>query len=538
MGVFDDVRMYGRFASGLRSFLRHTLTLDEALAIVRRRLAEREMNFVRLVRRGIFGYPRSPYLPLLQAAGCQIGDVEHMVRSAGLEGTLHALRDAGVFVTFEEFKGRAPIVRNGRLIEVKARDFRNPYLISSYQAETSGSTGAGARVDIDLDNLAAQASQILIAQHAHGVAYLPTAVWRSPLPDGSGIANILRSARFGNVPEKWFSPIADQDLKPALRFRLATPGIVALARLYGRPLPSPERVTMDQAAVVARWAVATRKARGGCVVRAHVSMSLRVCLAAQEEGLDLSGVTFISGGEPPTPAKVNAITRTGAGWLPVYISSDVGCIGAGCAQPVDGNDLHLFKDGVAVIQSERQVPGCDTPVPAFCFTSLLPSAPTLLLNVESDDYGVIETRRCGCPLEACGLTEHIREIRSFNKLTGEGVTLVGSDMVRILEEVLPARFGGSPLDYQLLEEEDDLGRTRLHLVVSPAIRIDDEAMVVETVLGALRKCTVAGDLAAAIWSQAGTLRVRRAAPVWTARGKFMPFRRIDDLKMFTRRGER
>ena len=139
---------------------------------------------------------------------------------------------------------------------------------------------------------------------------------------------------------------------------------------------------------------------------------------------------------------------------------------------------------------------------------------------------------------ACGLTEHIREIRSFNKLTGEGVTLVGSDMVRILEEVLPARFGGSPLDYQLLEEEDDLGRTRLHLVVSPAIRIDDEAMVVETVLGALRKCTVAGDLAAAIWSQAGTLRVRRAAPVWTARGKFMPFRRIDDLKMFTWRGER
>ncbi len=524
MGALADVRMYGRFAWGLRSFLRHTLTIDDALAIVRRRLADREASFVRLVKRGIFGYPRSPYRPLFEAAGCEMGDIERMVRGDGLEPTLRALRDAGVFVTFEEFKGRAPIERNGRVVEVKAGDFRNPYLTSSYQAETSGTTGAGARVDIDLDNLAAQTSQLLIAHHAHGVAYLPTAVWRSPLPDGSGIANILRSARWGNVPEKWFSPTGDQDLRAALRFRLATRGIIALARLYGRPIPSPERVTMDQAAVVARWAATTRKARGGCVVRAHVSAALRVCLAAQDEGLDLSGVTFISGGEPPTPAKVSAIARTGAGWLPVYISSDVGCIGAGCARPVDGNDLHLFKDGLAVIESPRQVPGCAEPVPALYFTGLLPSAPMLLLNVESDDYGVIETRRCECPLDACGLTEHIREVRSFSKLTGEGVTLVGSDMVRILEEVLPARFGGSPLDYQLLEEEDEAGRTRLHLVISPAIRIDDEAAVVDAVIGALQESSVAGDLAAAIWRQAGTLQIRRAAPMWTPRGKFMPFR--------------
>ncbi|MCX6545214.1 MAG: hypothetical protein NTV05_12500 [Acidobacteria bacterium] len=524
MSVLDDSKMYARFAWGLRGFLRHTLTVEEALATVRRRLAEREQNFLRLVRKGIFGYARSPYRQLLEAASCQMGDIERLVRSDGLEGTLRALRDAGVFVTFEEFKGRTPIVRNGRVINAGAHDFRNPYLSAAYAAETSGSTGAGARVDIDLDNLAAQASQVLLAQHAHGVAHVPMAIWRAPLPDGSGIANILRAARFGNVPEKWFSPIGDQDLRPPLRFRIATKGIVALARLYGRPIPSPERVTMNQAVVVARWAIATRQACGACVVRAHVSMALRVCLAARAEGLDLSGVTFVSGGEPPTPAKVNAITSTGAGWLPVYISSDVGCIGAGCARPVDGNDLHLFKDGVAVIVSERHVPGWDAPLGAFCFTSLLPAAPMLLLNVESDDVGVIETRNCGCPLEAYGLTDHLREVRSFSKLTGEGVTLVGSDMVRILEEVLPARFGGSPLDYQLLEEEDDVGHTRLYLVISPTIQIDDEAVVVDTVLASLRQDSVATADAAAIWSQAGTLRVRRAVPAWTARGKFMPLR--------------
>jgi len=92
------------------------------------------------------------------------------------------------------------------------------------------------------------------------------------------------------------------------------------------------------------------------------------------------------------------------------------------------------------------VPGSDITVDAFHFTTLLPTARKLLLNVESDDYGVVETRSCGGPLESYGYTEHLRQIRSFRKLTGEGVTLVGSEMLRILEEVLPARFGGSPLD--------------------------------------------------------------------------------------------
>lgn len=525
MSIVDDARMYARFAWGLRGFLRHTITEEEALASLRQRLAKREQNFLRLVSKGIFGYSRSPYRPLLEEAGCEMADIEQMVRTSGLEATLRSLRDAGVFVTFEEFKGRAPIVRNGRVVHVKASDFRNPYLASTYQAETGGTTGTGARVDIDLEYLAAQATQMLVAQHAHGVARVPMAIWRSTLPDGSGLANILRSARVGNVPERWFSPTSSRHLRPALRFRLATCGIVALSRLYGRPIPKPELVTMDQAAAVARWAAATRDARGACLVRAHVSMALRVCLAAREEGLNLTGVTFMSGGEPPTPAKVKAITDTGASWFPVYISSDIGCIGFGCARPVDGNDLHLCKDGVALIESRRQVPGVDAPFQIFCFTSLLSAAPVLLLNVEGDDCGIMETRRCGCLLETCGLTEHLRYVRSFSKLTGEGVTLVGSDMVRVLEEVLPARFGGSALDYQLLEEEDDHGYTRLSLVISPSVRIEDEARVIETVLAALRQTSVAGGVAAALWSQAGTLRIKRAAPVWTARGKFLPLRR-------------
>jgi hypothetical protein len=201
---------------------------------------------------------------------------------------------------------------------------------------------------------------------------------------------------------------------------------------------------------------------------------------------------------------------------------EVGLVGVGCARPLDGTDVHFMQEHLALIQHPRRVPGTDISVDAFQFTNLLPSSPKVLLNVESDDYGILETRACGCPLEGYGFGEHIREVRSFRKLTGEGVTLVGGEMIRILEEVLPARFGGGPLDYQLAEEEDEQGLTRLSLLISPRVEIADERAVVDTVLEALERSSVAAGLAQAIWRQAGTLRVQRKEPIWTARGKLMP----------------
>lgn len=522
MSILADLKMYARFAWGLPGFLCKTITLEEAKAIVRQRMAERESNFLRLVEKGIFGYPRSPYLPLLKLAQVELCDIQNMVRDKGLEDTLRALRDAGVYVTFEEFKGREPIVRHGQVIPVEAHDFDNPYLRHYYEAESGGTTGAGTRVAIDLDHLAAQAPLLMLAYNVHGVLGVPTAMWRGILPDGSGISNTLRHARFGQPPPRWFSPVVTRDLRPSLKYRLATQCIIVMGWLFGVPMPWPEPVSLDQAVVVARWAAEALEAHGVCLIRAHISTALRVCLAAQEEGIDLTGATCMGAGEPPTPAKVQEIIRTGARYVPNYVFSEAGHVGTGCVQPADCNDIHLFKDIVALIQYPRQVPGSEIAVDAFYFTSLLPTAPKLMLNVESDDYGVIEHRACGCPLEAYGYTEHLRHIRSFRKLTGEGVTLVGSEMVHILEEVLPARFGGSPLDYQLLEEEDEQGFTRLSLLVSPKVEIIDEMEVIEAMLEALGRGSVAADLARAIWSQAGTLRVKRMEPIWTSRGKLMP----------------
>lgn len=522
MSVLDQLKMYTRFGFGLQPFLSQRISLEEARAMIKKRLAERETNFLRLVERGVFGYSRSPYLPLLKLAGCEFGDILRMVRARGLEETLRALRRAGVYVTFEEFKGREPIVRNGQVIRAHTRDFDNPYLSRYYLAESGGTTGIGTRVPIDLSHLADQVPAIMLAYDAHGVLGVPTAIWRSVLPDNSGISYILRGARFGQVPQRWFTPITSRDLRSSLKYRLATQTILVMGRVFGIPLPWPEQLRLDQASVLAGWIAETLEAHGSCLIRTYVSMALRVCIAARDAGVDLRGATFMGGGEPPTPGKVREITRTGARWIPNYSLAETGRIGVGCVHPADGNDLHFLKDSLALIQCPRQVPGSEDTVDAFYFTTLLSTVPKLMLNVEIDDYGVIESRPCGCPLEAYGFPEHLRHVRSFSKLTGEGMTLVGSDMVRILEEVLPARFGGTPLDYQLLEEEGERGFTQLRLLVSPRIKVADEREVIGAVLEALGQAGDSADLARAIWRQARALSVKRMDPIWTARGKFMP----------------
>jgi hypothetical protein len=538
MSILTDLKMYARFALGLRRFLRHTISLDEAKKIVKQQMIDREKNFMHLIKRGIFGYPKSPYLPLLKLAGCGMGDIENMIRDKGLESTLLALREAGVYVTFEEFKGREPIVRKGKAIPVRLHDFDNPYLSHHYYGESSGTTGVGTRIEIDLDHHLAQTPSVMLCYDAHGVLHVPAAFWYGILPDITGVNNILRSALFGNVPKKWFSYIRKRDFKPSLKYLIATQYLIVMGRFFGVLIPSPESVPLDQAGMVARWAFETIKSYGACLVRTHTSMAVRVCAAAKEEGLDLTGTTFMGGGEPPTPAKVREIMRVGACWVPTYFFAETGSVGWGCAQPADGNDLHLFKHLSALIQYPRQVPGSEITIDAFHFTSLLPTAPKIMLNVESDDYGVIETRSCGCPLEGYGFTEHIRHVRSFRKLTGEGVTLVGNEMIKILEEVLPMRFGGSPLDYQLLEEEDEGGFTRLNLLVSPKIKIPNEEEIIEAVLNALGRSSVSADLAQSIWREAKTLRVKRMDPIWTARGKLMPLHLSQSSEDFSKKGEK
>jgi len=516
----QDIWAFSRFLWGLPAFLKKRMSPAEAAAILRQRLAQRDKNFLHGLKT-ILGTQPNPYRALFETAKCEFADVAKIVEQDGIESALRALRGAGVYVTFEEFKSRVAMVRDGREIPLTPHSFDNPLQSRAFHVSTGGSTGPGRPVAIDLEHLWASIPARLMNDSIHGFIGIPTALWFDDLP-GNGPNSVLTRVPYDSVPERWFSPIADSDARPALKFRLAQASILGVSRLAGTRLPKPEPVRLDQAAVIARWAKDALKRHGRCGIKTLVSRALRICLAAEELGIDLTGAIISGGGEPPTPAKVSVVRRTGARWISNYVMQEIGAVGSCCGNAIDEKDQHLLLDHVALIAHPRSVPGFDVAVDAFHVTTLLPSARKIMLNVELDDYGIVETRDCGCPWQELGFRTHLRGIRSFRKLTGEGMTLIGTDMVRILEHDLPQRFGGSPLDYQLLEEEDERGFTRLSIIVSPHVHVPNEGEVVEVVMKALSAAGHAAALSRTIWGQAGTLRVRRMQPIWTNRGKLMP----------------
>jgi len=149
------------------------------------------------------------------------------------------------------------------------------------------------------------------------------------------------------------------------------------------------------------------------------------------------------------------------------------------------------------------------------------AAPFVLVNVSLGDQAVLETRACGCPLEALGWTTHLRGIRSFEKLTAGGLTLLDVDVARVLEEELPRRFGGAPTDYQLVEDEAADGAARLRLVVDPRVGPADPDGVREAFLGALGHDRGGDRVTALAWREGHVLRVERRAPYRTANGKIL-----------------
>lgn len=514
-----DLRNFSNFVRTLGPVLRAPVTLERATASLRQRLDQREENFLATAEAGIFAHAASPYLPLFAFAGCTLGDLKQSIRTRGLESTLRALRQAGVYFTFEEFKGRQIVSRGRHAIAIAPDRFRNPAVRQHLWTQTGGSTGKPSRVAWSLAQTSVSAGYAIIRREAYGTRGLPTARWRGLMP--GEVNAVLTSALIGEMHARWFTPQTPADLRLAWRrYPLATYGLLAAMRLHGVKVPWPEHVPLESARVVAEWAADASRRRGGSCVSATASMSLRICVAARAAGLDLTGVQFSGGGEPMTPAKAAGIAAVGATCRPGYFAAETAGLGTSCAHPIDANDQHLFEDSHALIQATRPVPGSSAIVNAFNITTLLPTASNVFVNLELDDYGQVETRRCGCLFESLGLTTHARHIRSFRKLTGEGVSLVGSDMARVLEELLPARFGGSALDYQLVEEEDERGFTRLTLVVSPRVSLPDDATVITALLHALSAGDASADYARLTWQQAGTFRVARREPTSTERGKF------------------
>ncbi len=516
--------MYARFAAGLPAFLRQRITPESAAAVVAQRLRSREENFLKLARRTVFEGKASPYMFIMRSMRCEPGDVESIVRSEGLDAALEKLERGGLRLTFDEFKGRSPLVRDGRTFPVGPLSFDNPLGTRSLETQTTGSTGKPTRANIDLRHIEAMAAGRILSQQANGVLGWPTIMYRAGLPSAAGIGNILTHIVMGNPVRHWMSPLSVAEVGAPMRFRLAEAMLPVMARLSGQEFPPMEVVPIENAVKVAEAAAALVRSEGRCLVRCAISTSLSVATAAVEAGLDLTGVMFMGAAEPATDAKVRGILRSGASYTTNYGLAEAGMGGTGCPNGLDHTDVHFMSDALAVVPGSRRPDVPVDSVVSFVVTSLLEAAPKVMINVDIDDYGLLERRQCGCLLGELGLHQHMRQIRSYSKLTGRGVTLVGTDVVRVIEEVLPEKFGGFPQDYQLVEEESPDGQTTLTLLVNPSVHLVDEDAPALVLYQALARGTPGASFSGAILKGARAVRVRREQPKPNARGKQPAFR--------------
>ncbi|MGE0450107.1 MAG: hypothetical protein AB7Q29_11060 [Vicinamibacterales bacterium] len=510
----DQTMMVARLVRSLGPFFDAPLvTSTQAQLRLKEALNQRHLRFLDLLRRGVYERPESPYLPLLRRAGITYASVEKLVDQRGLEGALADLYDAGVYVTLDEFKARRPIRRAGLEVSTAGPVFDNPLMTRHYDTETSGSRGPGTRLAVDLETIDLEACYARLFLDDFDLDRRPKVLWRSVPPGAAGLKSVLRMARLGGGFEYWFSQTPTslrQDPKHAVLLR----AIRAAARWNGRTLPRPRHVGVADALTVAKVMAQYCAAGTPGYLSTTSSCAVRVCTAAQQHGLDIRG-TFIRGsGEPLSPGKMKAILAAGCVARTHYAMAEVGRFGVACAHPVAVDDVHISSEKVAVLQRE----GGRDAVPGLWLTTLHGSLPRLMLNVEIGDWGVLERRRCGCIWDTLGYTEHLHTVRSYEKLTSEGMHFIGADLIALIEDVLPGRFGGTATDYQFVEEEDQ-GLTRVSLIVSPRVGPVSEPAILETVLATLASFNLGHRMMAGIWRQSHTLRVVRREPYATKTGK-------------------
>jgi hypothetical protein len=518
MTAAADVVAGLRLLAQLPRLMRTRIAHVDAEAALRTRLERREADFLALVRQGVYENPASPWRRLLAHAGCEPDDLARLVRADGVEGALRTLLRAGVYLTVDELKGRCPIVRGSLTCLASPASFRNPRARPDVLTTSGGSRGRRTRVHQDLAFMWEGLTSLQLTLEARGGLGWRFAVWG--VPGGVTFQQLVALATIGQEPPQFFSRLDAQTERTLLRrYRWSWRLLKMVGRLAGRPFPRPLHAPLGNPAPLIRWFDTVRAQGGTPHVQVYASTGVRLAEAAARLGTDLRGVQFSLSGEPLTAARRAAIERSGGVALPRMGNTEMGTVVAsGCLAPEGCDDMHLLHDMQAVIQpGDEGIPGL-TPRTLLA-SSIRPRAPLVLLNTSLGDVGTLSDRRCGCPMADLGWTTHLMEVRSHEKLTAGGMTIDDADLIRVLEEVLPRRFGGGPLDYQLVEEETVAGDPVVRLRVHPAIGPLAAEAVVGAFLDAIGPGRGFGRVVTETWREAGFVRVEREPPLVTPGGK-------------------
>jgi hypothetical protein len=515
-----DVSSGLKFLAGLPSFLSRTISTEQAKAALRLRFQNRDADFLSLVRKYIYDNPDSPYLKLLRWAGCGYGDLSDLVYKEGVEGALRALFRNGVYLTVQEYKGRVPTRRGTQAIDVHPGLLANPSSKSQLRLFTSGGAGRSTFVPVDLDYVRDRSidHRLLIeARNGWGWRF---AVWG--VPGNTDIVRILELRRSGAPSLRWFSQVDPNAPGLHPRYRWSIRLMRWAGRASGVRLPNPEYVPLSDPLPIVRWIRAVLDAGEIPHLTTWVTSAMNICRAAASRGIDISGLQFTVGGEPLTSTRLAFLKKSGTTAVPRFMSVECAYIGYGCLNPDETDDYHSINDFTTVIQPGPDGGGRSLPPEALLVTTLRRTTPLVLLNVSLGDQAVMAERSCGCPLEKLGWSRHLRRVRSFDKLTSGGMTFLDTDIAQVMERILPSRFGGTPLDYQVIEEEAEDGRPRVYLLVSPAIGPVDPDEVLRTFYEAIGRGAGAERVMSLQWRSAGLISVRRQDPRPTASGKILP----------------
>ena len=520
--VIDRAAAVGRegvqgigFLAELAWQMRRPLDEGAAAAILARRLRERERDFLGLLRLAVYGHPASPYLRLMRTIGCELGDVERLIAAEGLEGALASLLRNGVYLSVDEVKGRVPVVRGSSTFRIGPEDLQNPVASGSLRARTSGSRGRASVVSINVAHNRAIGVDQGLTLAARGGAGWAKGLWS--VPGGAAIAALVDMSTLGNPAERWFTPVALDSHDLDGRYRWSAQAVHLASWAAGRRLPRPRHAPLEDPEAVVHW-MQTVLARGGTPhLQCGVSAAVRLSQAALARGRDLEGAQFSVGGEPVTAHRLATIRESGATAVPYYASMEAGMIAQGCLEPVEADDMHLLTDLHVAVPGTGDNEGRAT----LYLTSLRRTARLVLVNAAIGDEAHLGQRRCGCAMEERGWATHVSRVGSSHKVTIAGMTFHDEELNRLLDEGLPARLGGGPTDYQLLEEEGADGRGRLTLRVHPRVGPLHEEAVAAAFMAELASDGGAASVMAAVWRDAAVLRVVREAPSSTATGKIL-----------------
>ncbi len=509
--ALSHLALWINLARGLPAFLKNPVIPNQAPQGIRYRLEQRDELFLSLIDAAVYKNPSSPYRSLLLQAGCEAGDLRQSVHSLGLESTLGKLRDEGVHLSLEEFKCQEPIHRSGLHVVTQESDFDNPLVSGSgISGKSSATRSKGTQTNYTWPFIAEEAENECVLYKEHGVLDVSLALWYPVHTSIAGIHNMLMNLKYHRAPEKWFSHTAERSLKD----RLMLTYLGRCAQRQGLKLPDPETATLSDSLKVSTWMEETRKRNGTAVLRTYTSSAVRAVQAAVKHGRDLSGSVIFVGGEPLRPEHHAFMTSAGIEILPRYVTTEAGLVGASCTNRKKPDEMHIYQDRLAIIQGLGQRD--------LLVTTILPTTPKLLLNVDFGDEGVLTRRECECTFGKLGMNMFVSNVRSRMKHTGEGMSVFVSDLEGIVGKLIN-RFGGSPADYQFRKIREIDGLERIAVVVSPTVEGINEEVFIEQVFNSLGELNLRCRLAADMWQQTSMFVLVRDYPMVTKGQKQLLF---------------